>query len=94
MYYEAILQLRPADKKVLDFTKKRVKKNNVSITKIEKLKTGIDLYLTSKRFAMSLGRKLKRNFKGKLIVTKKLHTVDKMTSKKVYRITVCFRLET
>lgn len=93
-YYEAILQLRPKDEEVLKFVKKQLeKRNDVSVAKIVNLETGTDLYLTSHRFAKSLSNKLKKVFKGTLKVTKKLHTVDRLTSRKIYKITICFRLK-
>ena len=93
MYYEAILQLRPADKEILKFVNTQVEKQKekVSIAKIVELKTGVDIYLTSQRFALALGRKLKKNFKGELKITRSLHKISRITSKKIYRLTVCFR---
>ncbi len=92
-YYEAIIQLRPYDEKLVNFVLKRIKdRENVNIVKEVQLKTGIDFYLTDQRFARSLGKGLKRHFKGKLILSRKLHTRNRMTSRNVYRVTVCFRL--
>lgn len=93
-YYEAILQLRPYNKKLVDFiVKKIIERKNVYIVKEVHLKTGIDLYLTDQRFARALGKQLKRHFKGKLILSRKLHTRDRQTSRNIYRVTVCFRLD-
>lgn len=92
-YFEAIIQLRPYNTEVLNFVKKKIeKRENVEISKEVKLKTGIDLYLTSQRFARALGKKLKKTFKGKLVLTRKLHTISKKTGKPLYRVTVLFRL--
>jgi len=92
-YYEAILQLRPFDANVLDYVLNQIKKRkNVFISKKIELKNGIDLYLSDKRFALALGRKLKKVFKGDLKLSRKLYGYDKQTSKKLYRVTVCFRL--
>ena len=93
MYYEAILQLRPADKEILKFVSTQVEKQKekVSVAKVVELKTGVDIYLTSQRFALALGRKLKKNFKGELKITRSLHKISRITSKKIYRLTVCFR---
>lgn len=91
-YYEAIIQLRPLKQSILDFIITDIKKrDDVKITKIEKLKTGIDLYLTSQRFARALGKKLKKSFKGELKTSRSLHSTDRNTSKKLYRVTVLFR---
>ena len=92
-YYEAILQLRPRDKELLNFTLNQVNKDpNVSIAKQIDHKTGYDIYLTSQRFAQQLIRKLRSSFEGTVKISRKLHTTSRVTSKKVYRLTVCFRL--
>lgn len=92
-YYEAIIQLRPYNEDLINFVLKRINaRENVYIVKEVLLKTGIDLYLSDQRFARALGKQLKRQFKGKLILSRKLHTRNRMTSKNVYRVTVCFRL--
>ncbi len=93
-YYEAKLQLRPLNKEVLKFVYGQIEnRNDCLISKEEKLKTGIDLYLTSQKFAQILGKMLKKKFDGKTIVSRSLYGVNRMTSKKVYRVTVLFRLE-
>ena len=92
-YYEAIIQLRPGKKKLLDFLVKKVKKKEkVSIVNVVELKEGIDVYLSSWRFAISLGRMLKKSFGGAVKVTRKLHTQSRQTGKRIYRVTVLFRL--
>ncbi len=95
-YYEAIIQLRPFDEKLIAFIVKKIKeRENVYIVKevILKKKAGIDLYLSDQRFARALGKQLKRHFKGKLISSRKLHSRNRLTSKDIYRVTVCFRLD-
>ena len=92
-YFQAILQLRPNDEKLLNFVLAMIKeRKNVKIAKKVVLKTGIDLYLSDQRFARALGQKLKKSFKGKLILSRQLHSRDRMSSKDIYRVTVCFRL--
>lgn len=92
-YYEAILQLRPRDDKVLEFIKKRIEdKKNVFISRIDEVKTGLDIYISSQRFARSLGHRLKKSFDGKVVYSRKLFTVSRKTGKRVYRVTVLFRL--
>jgi len=90
-YFEAIIQLRPAKKEVLEFVKDQIKKNNIYVSKEINLKTGIDLYISSRKFANQLLRKLKKTFKGTSKVTKSLHSQDRQTGKLKYRITVLFR---
>ena len=95
-YYEAILQIRPAKKEVLDFVlQQTTRRNDVKISKIDELKTGTDVYLTNQKFARgALASQLKRRFKGsKIVITKSLYGQHKMTSKLIYRATVLFRFE-
>jgi|SRR3989344_1100284 len=93
-YFQAIIQLRPNDEKLLNFVLSQVKERKyVFISKEVKLKTGIDLYISDQKFARALGKKLKKSFKGKLILSRQLHTRDRMSSKDIYRVTVCFRLD-
>lgn len=94
-YYEAILQIRPNNKEVLDYAVKLIgSRNDTKISKLEELKTGFDLYLTNQKYARgSLAQQLKRKFRnGKLVITKSLYGQHKMTSKLVYRATILFRL--
>ncbi len=93
LYYEAIIQLRPATEELLNFVERQVaKRKDVWISKIVEHKTGIDLYISSRKFARALGMKLKRSFKGELKITKSLYGVDRQTSKRIWRVTVLFRL--
>ena len=92
-YYEAIIQLRPADKKVIDFVRSQIKERKAFISKEEILKTGVDIYMSDQRFARSLSKKLKVKFCGEVKLTRKLHTVSKSSGKKLYRVTVLFRLK-
>lgn len=96
-YYEAIIQLRPYNSEVFDFLEQNIKNKhnpNYFISKIEELKTGIDIYFSSQKYARTLGQLLKRKFpKGELLVTMKMHTWDRMKSRELSRATVLFRLK-
>ena len=92
-YYEAIIQLRPADLELVSFVERRIKEKDIFVAKKINLKTGVDYYVSSNRFARQLGKKLKKSFKGVLKESRKLYGLDKTTSKTLYRVTVCFRLE-
>ena len=64
----------------------------VFVTRIEEQKTGIDIYLTSQKFARSLGPKMKKRFRGwELKMTRKIHTRDKLKSRNVYRATILMK---
>jgi len=91
-YYEAKVQLRPYNKEVLDYVKKAIDKNeNVFISKEEKKKYGVDLLITSLKYAKILGSLLKKRFKGILKFSTTLYGMK--DGKKVYRLTVLFKLE-
>ncbi|MDP3729030.1 MAG: NMD3-related protein [bacterium] len=96
-YFEATIQLRPFDPDVFEFIEQQIKnKKNPEyfISKIDELKTGIDIYFSSQRYARTLGQLLKRKFpKGILLITKKMHTRDRMSDRELSRATVLFRLK-
>jgi len=93
-YFEAIFQIRPINEDVIRFLINAVDNDNkVRIAKIMHLKTGIDVYLSSRKFATAIGKKMKARFKGgKLLVTKTLYSRNRQSSKNIYRVTVLFRL--
>ena len=92
-YFEAVIQIRPHSIPVLDFIKKAVsKRDSVFISRVVSHKYGDDIYISSQRFARSLGKKLKDNFDGELKVTRTLHTRDRQRGRQIYRGTILFRL--
>ncbi len=93
-YYEGILQLRNPNEEVINFIRNQFKNNSkIWVAKEEKLKTGIDYYISSNKFLLKLGKRLKKSFKGELKLSRRLHTKNRITSKNVYRVTVCFILD-
>ena len=92
-YYEAKLQLRPNNEKVYDFVMARIKEEKIGITKEDRFKTGVDLYLSSNDFTFRLAKRLKKQFKGTTKVTRSLYGLDKKAGKRLYRLTVLFRLD-
>lgn len=90
-YFEAIIQLRPPTDEIVSFIINQCKKKGEAITRVEEIPAGIDLYITSQKFARSLGPKLKRVFGGELKITKKVFGQDRLKSKTLYRATVLFR---
>ncbi len=95
-YYEAILQIRPAKREVLDFVADEVdRRKDTKISKVDELKTGFDVYLTNQKYARgALVTQLRRKFRGgKILITKALYGQHKMTSRLVYRATILFRLK-
>lgn len=97
-YYESILQLRnpygDVDD-VLHFVAEAVKARNqpdISIAKRKKVTNGVDVYLSSNSFAVEVGRELFRAFGGEFVVSKKLFSQSRQTSRVLYRVTVLFRM--
>ena len=75
-YFEAIIQLRNPSDECISFIHNQVKKrNDTFISKIDELDNGIDIYISSQRFARAIGNKMKKAFKGELKTSRTLHTV-------------------
>ncbi len=94
LYWEAKIQLRPFNEEVIRFVIDAIDNNDqVRIARIDQIKTGIDIYLSSRKFAAIIGKRLKSKFKeGRLLVTKTLFSRSRQTSKDIYRVTVLFRM--
>ena len=90
--YEAKIQLRPFDKELYDYVQIKIKKENIDVIHEQKLKEGIDIYVSSAKFAFGLVKKLKKQFKGTSKVTRSLVGLNKKAGKQIHRITVLFRL--
>jgi len=61
------------------------------IAKEKVVRNGYDLYLDNNHYLAALGKKLREKFPGEVIVSKRLHSRDRMTYKVLYRVTVLFR---
>ena len=93
LYFQGVLQIRPSNIEVLNFAINQIKKSkSCELTKIVEKKEGFDLYLTSQKFVQNLGNRLRKSFKGTIKKSKTIYGRNKLTSKDVYRVTVCFRL--
>jgi NMD protein affecting ribosome stability and mRNA decay len=91
-YFEGILQIRDGSKELLAWIHNRITADGKArVAKEKKVKNGVDLYITDQHYLQSLGRKIKEKFSGILKTSMRLHTVDKMTSKHLYRVTVLFK---
>lgn len=92
-YFEGILQLRNPNQEVIDFIEKQTEeKENVFITKKEKVRNGIDFYFTSNKYMQNLGKKLQNCFGGELKFSSKLFSRNRQTSKEIHRVNVLFRI--
>lgn len=67
-------------------------RSNTRISKEITKDFGCDIYLSSRKSAVQISKKLKKNFNGDLKVSKTLHSRDRLTSKLIYRVTILFRL--
>lgn len=91
-YFEGILQLRQGSPELIAWVHNRIKEDGKArVAKEKKVKGGVDLYMSDQHYLQSLGKKLNEEFLGILKVSRRLHTVNKMTSKLVYRVTVLFQ---
>ena len=94
-YFEGILQLRNPNKELLDFIDKRmesVSKKGISVSKIKKLKDGMDMYFNNKKYIQKLGRELQSKFGGFLKISPTLFSRDRQSSKELYRVNVLLKL--
>ena len=93
-YYEAKIQIRPYNEEVLDLFKKLIDNNsNILIAKETKIKTGMDFLVTSQKEVQKIAKQLKKRFGGKITISRKLFKIHRQTSRKVWRLTVCLRLD-
>jgi nonsense-mediated mRNA decay protein 3 len=93
-YYEAIVQLRNPNQEIVNCIRNAVaRRDDVFIAKEVPLKTGIDFFISSQKFAHQIGKILKKSFKGELVESRKLFAQDRQTSRVLYRRTVLFRVE-
>ncbi|MEK7173111.1 MAG: NMD3-related protein [Patescibacteria group bacterium] len=91
-YFEGILQLRDVSDEVVEFAVKEIERNeSSSIAKIKKVTNGVDVYISPQTLLRSLGNKLQNRFGGQLMVSTKLHTRNRVTSRDLYRVNLLFR---
>lgn len=91
-YFEGIMQLRNPNDEVLNFIKKKVnERKGIFISRLERQKDGVDYYFSSRRFLQNLAIKLQKNFGGELKISPRIFSVDRQSSKEVYRINVLYR---
>ncbi|MBI2564378.1 hypothetical protein HYV79_00105 [Candidatus Woesearchaeota archaeon] len=89
-YFEGIIQLRNPSEEIVDYTRKTaVKDARAVISKIKRVKNGLDMYVSSQKYVQTIGKKIKEKFPGILKVSATLHTQKK--GKDLYRVTVLFR---
>jgi len=89
-YYEAIFQLRTTRDTIKKYVFSFLEN---SVSDIRYLKEGIDFYVIDWHIAKKLGALLKKKFGGEVKITRKLFSQDKLSSKRIYRVTVLYRLD-
>ncbi len=88
-YYEAVLQLRNPSEEAVNQLERSLKG---VLAKVEKVRGGFDFYVQDKKRAGNAAKSLVERLGGFLKVSRKLHTLDKQTSKPVYRLNYSVRL--
>ena len=92
-YYEGILQLRNVGNEVVNFAIKEIDKEpSAKISEIKEAGDGFDIYITRQKFLRSLGNKLQKQFGGQVVVSRRIFTRNRQTSRDLYRVNLLFRL--
>lgn len=92
-YFEGILQLRNPNGKLLDYVYASIAKDKQArIAQQLEVKGGLDIYLSSQRYLLALGKRINERFSGVLKTSRKLFTFRRAEGKKVFRVNVLFRL--
>lgn len=91
-YYEAIVQFRGVREEIIDaFVHFISKEKDEAITDEKEIDSGLDFYVTGKRVAEQAVRSLVKDYGGTYLVSPKLYSLDKQTSKKLYRLTIIYK---
>ncbi len=91
-YYEGILQLRDCKKQHIEYVKEELKKiKGVKISKEVFYKNGVDIYLNNNKALRSLAKKLKSKFGAEISENQQEFSIDRMTSKTIYRLNIIAR---
>ena len=94
-YFEGILQLRNPSDDVMNFVRKKtgnVAEKGIFIMQEKKVRGGVDIYVSSKKFVQELGREVVREFGGELKINPQLFSRNKQTSRDIYRVNVLVKL--
>lgn len=91
-YYEAKIQIRPKNEKMLRMIKEHLNREGKSIiSKEEDMKFGYDLYLTDKRILSRIISEVKKAFNIEVVMSNTLY--GRKDGKEVYRTTALLRLK-
>jgi NMD protein affecting ribosome stability and mRNA decay len=92
-YFEGTLQLRNVSDDLIKYVLKDIEEKNtegVFVKEIDEFKNGIDIKVTSQKYILALGARLRRKFGGSVKVTRNLFTRNRQTSKEVFRVTLLY----
>lgn len=92
-YFEGILQIRKAPDDVYAFIRKKLdleKGKGAQATSEQRVQNGMDFYITKQAFLKKIGVLLHKKFGGVLKTSVRIFTLDKFTSKDVYRLNIYF----
>ncbi|MDO8642511.1 MAG: NMD3-related protein [Candidatus Woesearchaeota archaeon] len=92
-YFEGILQIRKAPEDVYAYIRKKLdleKGKGAQATTELRVQNGMDFYITKQAFLKKIGVLLHKKFGGVLKSSVRIFTLDKFTSKDVYRLNIYF----
>jgi len=96
LYFEGIIQIRGHNEEkitdVVDEILKIFEKSSYNITRIEPVRGGVDLYSTNNRMSQRVGTFLYKKYGGEYKESKKLFSLNKQTSKEIFRVNILFRI--
>lgn len=93
-YFEGTLQLRNHTQEVLDWVLNKVEKDKrATIPKASRVRGGgLDLQFSDQHYLQALAKQMKKKWVAEVKISHRLHTQSHVTSKKLYRVTVLFRM--
>ena len=91
-YFEGVLQLRNHTQEIKDYINSQFPEDgSIFVSKVMKVSGGVDMFISSRRFLLKLGRNLQSRFGGEMKASPEHFSQDRMTSKNIYRVNVLYR---
>ncbi len=92
-YYEGIVQLRNCTDDSIRLVRRLAKEKMPNMISEEKIvRGGVDFYVKKKSFLRFVASKVQERLGGEVIFSDKIHGIDKLTSKQIFRETVLINL--
>lgn len=88
-YYEGQLQIRNANKELLNSIEEDINKNQIYIQKKFKQKNGADYNLSSQKYIQQIAKKLGQQYGAIVKISRKLFSRNRQTGKAIYRLNAC-----